>query len=332
MNRRLKKPAVPAVRHPDQIYRPESRPNANDYRDNVECLSDLPIGDAGAGYRRMETVTVFGQIAENVATASLAPLNDSWVVVEAPALGQLVDRCRMKLWSVRFAGTSLLRYADGGNAKFKPIRGGNTQKSLDLDQVATFMQGWIRTDDGEFRYYDILGDRTVETYGSHMVAGIIIPESFVDIYALKSDGSEDPELNGLTLQSSVSVTISPICVNSTQSGDEVTRCAVIGAGTTGTQATFIPVPAGARRMTVSVNATAAQAAGLTGEFTWVPPRQHGDGSLFVGDNANLNSEFTAQLVTPGQSPNFFIPNAPYVRFENTGGDDVPVCLTFTKEI
>lgn len=330
-NRRLKKPGggVELRREPVQIdRRGRSRPNAIDYRDEVCFLEDLRIGDAGAGYRRNQVLTIFSQLFDNVTDATLVDFTEPYTVLEAPPLGQELDNCRMKLWSVRFYGSSLIRMGDTGNELFSPIRGGGTGSiSATIDQVPTPIKGWIRTDDGIFRCYDILGDRTVEVYGTHIVAGLLAPANSVLVYQLPPDGSEDPKFDGIVDQSTVGVTVHPIVTNSTQSNDECTRCVTVPVGV-GAASTVIPIPPGSRYATISTPYTAAALAGFEAYFSWIPPAT----TVFVGESPSSNMIITGELVALGQSRRLHIPGTPFMRFTNASAGPISVCVTFTKEL
>lgn len=332
MNRRLKKPAA---RHPAQIHDPTSRPNAIDYRDDVEFLYDLEIGDAGAGYRRNRKMTLVSQLFANDDGAVLVPFNNTFTVMSAPPMGQLIDNCRHRFWSVRFYGCSLIRMGDEGNTKFDPIRRGTGCVAETYDQVGTPIKGWIRTDDGMFRCYDILGDRTVEVYSTHITAGFLAPENAYDLYSLAPDGSEDVATDGIVDQSEVGVTISPVVMNSTQVNDDCTRCINVPSGAIGATAVGFPIPPGSRYATISTPYAgpfgrdgAGVAVGLIVDFSWVPP---GNGS-FKGEGPSSNMPVSGELVPYGQTRRLNIPGTPFMRFQNPTNGDLPVCVTFSKEL
>lgn len=326
MTRQLKKPAG---RHPAQIYDPQARPNAIDYRDGVRYLDDLEIGDAGAGIRHNRKMTIVSQLFPNTAgIGSLAPFTQVFLVMQAPPTGQLLDNCRHRLWSVRFYGCSLIRMGEGGAEKFRPIRRGTGCQSLDIDQVPTPIKGWIRTDDGMFRCFDIIGDRTVEVYGTHITAGFLAPDNAYDLYALPPDGSDDPDTDGIVDQSEVGVTISPIVTNSTQVNDECTRCVSIPIGATGANAVVFPIPPGSRVATISTPYAAGDLAGLTVDFSYIPPTT----TVYTGEGASSNIDVTGELVPLGQTRRLNIPNTPFMRFETTGDVPLDICVTFGKEL
>lgn len=326
MSRELKK--TPGRRVPTQIEDPRSRPNALDYRDGVCYLEDLEIGDAGAGYRRNQVLVIFSQLFEPDDGVPMRPLNEAYTVLEAPPLGQQVDNCRMKFWSVRFYGCQVINMGENGLEKFSPIRGGNPCKSLDIDQIPMTIQGWIRTDDGMFRSFDVIGDRTVEVYGSQITAGFLAPEGSVLVYGLAPDGSDDPQFQGIVSQSWAGVTITPIINNSSQQNDEFTRCIQANPSTTGADGTYVIIPPGSRHVQVSIPNPPAVVADLVAAFTWIP--QNGLAWPFEGSSSVV--DFSAELVGSGQSKRLALPNAPFIRVENKGDSVVSLCFTFTKEL
>lgn len=324
MNRRLKKSAG---RHPAQIHEPSSRPNAIDYRDDVDFLYDLKIGDAGAGYRRNRKMTLVSQLFEFSDSATLVPFTNVFTVMQAPPSGQLIDNCRHRLWSVRFYGCSLIRMGDTGSEEFLPVRRGTGCGSEDYDQMPTPIKSWIRTDDGMFRCYDILGDRTVEVYGTHITAGFLAPENAYDLYALPPDGSQDVPSDGIVDQSEVGVTISPIVTNSTQVNDDCTRCIIVPSGAVAGIAVGFPIPPGSRFATISTPFAGpfgvdggGLAIGLIVDFSWVPP---GNGA-FAGEGPSANMSVSGELVPFGQTRRLNIPGTPFMRFQNPTNGDLPV--------
>ncbi len=332
MNRRLKKPAG---QHPTQRSDRRALHKPVDYLDGDIYLDDLKIGDAGAGYRRNHKLTIVSQLFENSDTATLVPFEQTYTVLMAPPMGQPIDNCRHRLWSVRFYGCSLIRMGDGGAEKFMPIRRGTGCVGDTYNQVPTPIKGWIRTDDGMFRCFDILGDRTVEVYGTHITAGFLAPINSYDLYTLAPDGSEDVAIDGIVDQSAVGVTISPIVVNSTQVNDDCTRCVIVPSGAMGATAVAFPIPPGSHYATISTPFAGpfgrdggGVAVGLIVDFSWVPP---GTG-VFVGEGPSANMPVSGELVPYGQTRRLNIPGTPFMRFQNPTDGDLSVCVTFTKEL
>ena len=321
-------------RHPQEISDLRSRPNAVDYRDNVSFQEDLQIGDAGAGYRRHRTMSIFSKLFDGgLAAPPPIPFDKTYTVVMDPPLGRPLDYCRYYLYSVRFYGCSKIQMEDEGDTYFLPDRNSTCACESDtVDQVPTPLKGWIRTDDGMFRVFDILGDRTVEVYALHLTAGILAPANSYDVFTREREDKApaagvEGAFNGVVDQSCVGVSITSIITTATQTNDQYTRCVSIPVGA-GPSSTIIPVNPGSRAVRISTPSAAAALVGFTAAFSWVPP----SATLLGGDASAGNVDFTGEIIAQGQTRQLAIPGTPYLRFGNTSGNPIPICITFLKEL
>lgn len=305
---------------PAQPYDPSRRQNPSRNSDDVCYLDDLKIGDAGAGYRMLKTSTIFSRLFDNVDEATLNPFTKAYATAQDPPPGGTYDTCRIKMFNVHFWGTSLIRLGDNGNDFFFPEREGNALSGGPdgpFTQVPTPLKGYIKTDDGIWQIFDILGARSFQVYGTHIDAGFLAPEASYDASALPLDGSSDTSFDGLVDQSSVGVSISQVVVNSTQVEDDYTRVVRIPENTT----VLVPVTGGARSVCVSTDAVVPVAM----DFTWNP--------LLVAWKGLSDLPVTAEIITAEQTPRMCIPGTPFIRLAApVAAGPVSVALTFAKEL
>jgi len=313
---RMGAPSIPA-----QPYDPSRRQNPARVSDGVCYLDDLEIGDAGAGFRMLKKNVIFSRLFDNVANATLNPFTKAYAVAQAPPAGGTYDDCRIKFFSVHFWGTSLIRSGSNGDDFFFPDREGNALSGGPdgpLTQVPTPLKGYIKTDDGIWQIFDILGARTFEVYGTHIDAGYLAPDASYDASALPLDGSQDTSYDGVVDQSCVGVSISQVVVNSTQVEDDYTRVVRIPDAVT---EVLVPVPGGARSVCVSSNVLGA----IAMNFTWNPNL-----TAFKGQP---DLPVTAEIITLEQTPRMCIPGTPFIRLGAPGAPGpVSVALTFAKEL
>jgi hypothetical protein len=294
--------------------------NPANIRDDVCYLYDLKIGDAGAGYRRHNKVTVFSQLFPNIAQSFLNPFTSQYTVAQDPPSQAPIDQCRLRLFHVKFYGQSLIRMGSNGDDSFLPDRKG-CGPDRPLTQVSTPLKGWIQTDDGMWEVFDILGRRYFEVYALHVQAGFLAPSPSYLLKDRLPDGSQDTAFDGIVDQSCVGVEISEVVVNSGQgsSPDDETRCVVVPPADT----VVIPVPSGARSVCVSMDAVVLP--GFRAFFSWNPSTGSFKGASEV--------EFTAELAPTSQTRRLCIPDTPFIRFFNGDpADPVQLCLTFGTEI
>lgn len=305
-------------RVPAEPFDPSRSQNPAKVRDDACYLYDLEIGDAGAGIRRLKRNLIFSRLFDNVAGSTLNPFTKQYAVVQDPPMGMTYDNCRVKMFSVKFWGQSLIRMGDTGNDFFSPDRSTNGPNEA-FAQVPTPLKGYIRTDAGMWQIFDILGSRTFEVYATHVDAGFLAPESSYDASALLSDGSQDTAFDGLVDQSYLGVSISQVVVNSTQVEDDVTRTVILPPNTR----VVVPVLPGARSVCVS-NGGFPVAGTLTGAFTWNPTTTAFKGFADIPFDA---------LVSGIQTTRKCIPDTPFMVFENTSlAVPIQVYLTFSKEL
>lgn len=314
----MRAPSIPA-----QPYDPSRRQNpSRGVSDDVCFLEDLEIGDAGAGYRMLKKNVIFSRLFDNVDEATLNPFTKAYAVAQDPPPGGTYDNCRIKMFSVHFWGTSLIRMGDVGNDFFFPDREGNALSAGPdgpLTQVPTPLKGYIKTDDGIWQIFDILGARTFQVYGTHIDAGFLAPDASYDASSLPLDGSSDTSFDGLVDQSDVGVSISRVVVNSTQVEDDYTR--VVRIPFPPATEVLVPIPGGSRSVCVSTD---------TGDpvvmnFTWNPTL-----AAFKGFP---DIPVTAEILPAEQTPRMCIPGTPFIRLSVTGqASPVTVALTFAKEL
>ena len=313
---RMRAPSIPA-----QPYDPSRRQNpSRGVSDDVCFLEDLEIGDAGAGYRMLKKNVIFSRLFDNVSNSTLNPFTKVYQVAQDPPPGGTYDNCRIKMFSVHFWGTSLIRLGDNGDDFFFPDREGNALSAGPdgpLTQVPTPLKGYIKTDDGIWQIFDILGARTFQVYGTHIDAGFLAPDASYDASSLPLDGSSDTSFDGLVDQSDVGVSISRVVVNSTQVEDDYTRVVRIPLGVT----VLVPVTGGARSVCVSTDSTFP----VSMDFTWNP--------LLVAWKGLSDIPVSAEIVVSEQTPRMCIPGAPFIRLSILGAAGPrTVALTFAKEL
>jgi len=310
---RMRGPSIPA-----QPYDPSRRRDpSRGVSDDVCFLEDLKIGDAGAGYRRLKRNIIFSRLFDNVDESTLNPFSRVYTVAQDPPPGGTYDNCRIKLFSVHFWGQSLIRMGDLGNDFFLPDRTGNGPVGP-LTQVPTPLKGYIKTDDGMWQIFDILGARTFQVYATHIDAGFLAPEASYDASALPLDGSLDTSFDGLVDQSYLGVSISQVVVNSTQVEDDYTRVVRFEDG--GPEI-LVPVPGGARSVCVSTDSVVP----VVMNFTWNPTLAPFKGfpDIPVG----------AEIIVGEQTPRMCIPGTPFIRLDvPTAASPLSIALTFAKEL
>ena len=303
---------------PAQPYDPNRSQNPARVSDGACYLDDLEVGDAGAGFRRMRRKTIFSRLFDNVAASTLNPMSKVYTVVQDPPRLAPIDDCRLQFFNVQFWGQSLIRLGNDGDELFLPDRNGNGPNGP-LTQVSTPLKGFIKTDEGMWHIFDVLGSRRFEVYATHVDAGFLAPEMSYDIGGRDPSGADDTTYDGIVDQSYLGVSISMVTTNSTQVSDDYT--VVVRIPDAGTPV-LVPIPAGSK--TVCITSTTIIVPVLV-NFTWNPN--------LIAWKGNSDLPVTDEVIVNRQTRPLCIPGTPFMRIETQGAaGPVVVALTFSKEL